>query len=154
KATGSRNCPAPFGLSTSALQGLLLGGSVNTGFLNISSITTEASAQGLTIDSTIDSAGAVFTNLAATRALGLEQTLGGVPPVNPAGSCIVESINSISTPKSATPPVSTELNAGTPLVLDGPGGKTANLNFASSGDNATLGTATGATSPFLAPGTW
>jgi uncharacterized protein (TIGR03437 family) len=156
-AANGLNCPAPFGLTTNAIQNLQVNaGVLQAGFLNISDVTTEVSSNGLTLDGSVESAGAIFSPEDALGLLGLNQTLGGVPPIFPVGSCTVETINAPTPPTSTTPPVSTELNAGSPLVLNGPNGKTANLPFSSTGYTATLAKSALGTPPptFLTPGVW
>lgn len=127
------NCPAPFGLTAQQLANLENAATLNAAFMNLSSITTEVSSNGLTLDMTVQQTGAIFSADNAYAFLGLSQTLGGTPPVYPAGSCVVETINSPPVPTSATPPVTGELNAGAALSLSGPGGKTASLPFAATG---------------------
>ncbi len=155
----NRICPPPFGLTTSKLQTLENGGTINTGFLNLSNITAGAVSGSLALDQTFQQAGGIFSSQGGLGLLNLEQTLGGVPPVNPPGTCIVEQINAPATPTSATPPImapATELNAGPSLALSGPGGATASLAFSTNGYNASVGQATvGAPPPtFIKPGVW
>jgi uncharacterized protein (TIGR03437 family) len=155
-AASGLNCPAPFGLVASQLANLENGGTLNAGFMNLSSITTEVSSNGFTGDATVQQAGAIFSADNAYAFLGLSQTLGGTPPVYPAGSCVVETINSPPIPTSATPPVTGELNAGASLQLTGPVGKSASLPFASTGYTDTVAQSNfGSPAPtFIAPGSW
>jgi len=155
----NRICPPPFGLTTSNLESLENGGTINTGLLNLSSITREASSGSLTLDQTFQQAGGIFSSQGGLGLLNLEQTLGGVPPVNPAGTCIVEQINAPVPPTSATPPImapATELNAGTSLSLSGPGGATGSLPFSANGYAAILGQSSLGQPPptFIKPGVW
>jgi uncharacterized protein (TIGR03437 family) len=155
-AASGLNCPAPFGLSAQQLANLEGGGTLNAGFVNLSSITEEVSSNGFTADSTVEQTGAIFSADNAYAFLGLSQTLGGTPPVYPAGSCVVETIDSPPIPTSATPPVTGELNAGASLSLSGPGGKMASLPFAATGYIDTVGQSNfGSPAPtFIAPGSW
>jgi uncharacterized protein (TIGR03437 family) len=160
-ASSGRACPPPFGLTTSTLLSLENGGSINGGLVNLSSITTEVSStsggQTLTLDQTVQQTGAIFSSEGGLGLLNLEQTLGGVPPVNPPGTCIVEQINAPTPPTSATPPLggATELNAGTPLMLSGPGGS-ASLAFSANGYSATLAKTSFVPPPpaLIQPGLW
>lgn len=158
-SSNGRTCPPPFGLTTSNLESLENGGTITTGLLNLSSITAGAVSGSLALDQTFQQAGGIFSSQGGLGLLNLQQTLGGVPPVNPPGTCIVEQINAPVTPTSATPPImppATELNAGPSLALSGPGGATGSLSFSANGYTAPLAqSSTGAPPPaFIKPGVW
>ena len=140
KATGSTTCPAPLGLSASALAQLDQGQKLTEGVITLSRFTTRITVPGLgTLDSTSERAGASFTTLDSSGLFALAQTPGAAPAFTPIGTCIVQIADASSgTPTSTLPPAAKQLNAGTPLALSGPNGKSASLPFNSAAGYSAL----------------
>jgi len=128
KATGGRTCSVlPLLLSTAALQKLDQGGKVNFGVLTLSRSTILASIVGIAIDVVTEQAGGAFASLDASGLFGLLQTPGDIPPLNPPGTCLVQTEAAIAAPTSTIPPVPKPLDAGAKLVLSGPNSNTQDL---------------------------
>ncbi|HWB83746.1 MAG TPA: hypothetical protein VG675_06375 [Bryobacteraceae bacterium] len=169
KATGSRTCPAPLGLSTSDMQKLDQGGSLKIGVLDLYRSSTQGSFSGISFNSISEGATGLFTAYGASGLYSLTSTPGAVAPFSSFGTCTVTTVNSTSTPTSTLPPaLSTPLNAGSSLALSGPNNKSASLPFSgTAGYSVTLaqsnsipglpgGGGGGSTLPtsFLEAGTW
>jgi hypothetical protein len=118
-------------LSSSALQKLDQGAKVNVGVLTLSRSTIMGSitSSGITlaIDAVTEQGGGAFASLDAGGLFGLIQTPGAVPPLNAAGTCLVQTEASIAPPTTTIPPVAKPLDAGSKLTLSGPTSQTANL---------------------------
>jgi len=127
KATASKSCPAPLGLSTAALQKLDAGGKINIGILSLSRSTIQASVFSSSISASIEQAGANFASLDSAGLFKLILTPGSVPPLNPAGTCLVQTQDSGLPPLTTIPPLPQPLDAGTKLTLTGPNNKTQDL---------------------------
>ncbi len=127
KTTGGNTCPAPLGLSTAALQKLDQGGKVNVGLLSLSRSTIQATALGIAVSAATEHGGATFASLDAAGLFGLIQTPGAVPPLNPPGTCLVQTQDAINPPSTTVPAVPKPLNAGTKVALSGPNNKAQDL---------------------------
>ncbi len=175
KATGGRNCPGPIGLSTAALQRLDQGGKVNLGLLSLSHSTILGSVSiagvTLTIDAVTEQGGGAFASFDSSGLFGLIQTPGAVPPLNPPGTCLVQTEASVAAPTSTIPPVPKLLDAGPKLALSGPNSLAQSLPTQTSVGYASFLSQTGGTifgiqipgvptvpagapSSFLVPGPW
>ena len=129
KATGSRTCSAPLGLTSAALQKLDQGGKVNVGLMTLSRSTIIGSVPAFSINFnvTTEQAGGAFASLDSLGLLNLLQTPGAIAPLNGPGTCILETQDTVAVPTTTIPPVSKLLNAGAKLTLSGPNSKTQDL---------------------------
>lgn len=127
KTTTGTTCPAPLGLPTAALQKLDAGGKINVGLLSLSRSTIQASAFGFTVTAATEHGGGTFASLDAAGVFGLIQTPGAMPPLNPSGTCLVQTQDAITPPPFTVPAVPQPLNAGTKLTLTGPNSKSHDL---------------------------
>jgi uncharacterized protein (TIGR03437 family) len=127
KATGSRTCPSPLGLSTAALQRLDQGAKINLGLLSLNRSTIQGSLGPLTATIVTEQAGATFAALDAAGLFSLLQTPGAIPPLHAPGTCLVQTVDAFSPPTTSVPAVPKPLNAGAKLTLSGPGNKAQDL---------------------------
>ncbi|HLK67767.1 MAG TPA: hypothetical protein VKU19_30255 [Bryobacteraceae bacterium] len=130
KATGSRTCPAPLGLTPTALAKLDQGGKLNVGALTLARSTILASIVGglsIPINAATEQAGGVFASFGTSDLFGLLQTPGAIPPLNAAGTCLVQTEPSTAAPTSTIPPIVKFLDAGSKLTLSGPNNKAQDL---------------------------
>jgi uncharacterized protein (TIGR03437 family) len=155
KATGGQPCPAPLGLSTGTLKKLDAGGSAAIGLLSLDRIAAQASLAGLSLTQVTEAAGGVFSQFDAAGVFGLALTPGAVPPLNSAGTCIVQTQSTVSVPTSTLPAVPKDLSAGAQLTLKGPNGKSKTLPYTTGvGYSAALSSSIGPSTPFIEAGDW
>ena len=156
KATGSSTCPAPLGLTASMLARLDQGGTLTGGIITLTKFTAEASAAGLAVDTSTERAFVSFTSLDASGLFELAQTAGAAGAVHPPGTCVMGTADVSFVLTSTISPGLKQPNAGSPLTLAGPNGKTASLPYdAIKGYSATLATSTPlSTAAFIEAGAW
>ncbi len=152
KAAAGQQCPSPLALSTAAMQKLDAGGNVTIGLLSLDRITAQV---GASLTLVTEAGSAVFSQFDAAGVFGLALTAGAVPPLNSAGTCIVQTQDTVAVPTSTLPPVSKDLSAGAQLSLSGPNSKSKSLPYtANAGYSTVLSSSIGASTPFIEPGGW
>jgi len=158
KASDGKTCTAPLGVSAATLQKLDAGGSATVGLLSLGRNTTEGTIMGVSFSPSTESAGGAFIQVNAAGVFGLALTPGAVPPLNAAGTCIVQSQDSITAPTSALPSLATDMDAGPTLTLSGPGGASKDLAHSSTagsaGYSAVLSSTLGPATAYIQPGQW
>ncbi len=138
KSASGAACTPPVNLSAAALQRLASGGKITFGQFSLSRGTVQATVAGSSIVVTTDQAGGIFTAVDANGLFSLGQTPAAVPPLNPPGTCSVQTINAIAPLTSTVPNLGPSLNAGATVTLTGPNNKTAGILFINTAYNSVL----------------
>lgn len=153
KATGSKTCTAPLGLSTATLQKLDSGGTATVGLLSLARNTTAVSVLGTELNINVESTSAAFAQFNAAGLFKLNLTPGALPPFSAAGTCIVQTQSSASPPTTALPPLATDMDAGS-LTLSGPGVTGQSLTRSTAAGSAGYSAVLSTTTPVIQAGQW
>jgi uncharacterized protein (TIGR03437 family) len=154
KATGSKTCTAPLGLSAATLQKLDAGGTATVGLLSLARNTTAITVAGQPVLIAIESASGAFAQLNAAGLFALNLTPGALPPFNSVGTCIVQTQASSSPPTTALPPLAKDLDAGPKLTLSGPGGVSNDLTRSTAAGSAGYSAVLSNSTPVIQAGQW
>jgi len=166
KASGSKTCTHPLGLSASALQKLDTGGSVTVGLFALTSFTTNISFGGQNLSSKTQSINGGFARYNGSNLFGLETT-GKLLPPTALGTCTVNKFhfkvdpnNPAGSAAGALSPAlaigtTTDLDAGAKLVLSG-NNKSVDVPKTNPGYGATLSSSSALTpvADFFSAGDW